>query len=261
MATTEISNYDTFNREIILDLTLGAFSIYDMSTNEDEGTPKIRDYMELPTYYVTEEEDIVYSGNNPLTDGLGNNITATRHILINRTSDERHEHFKFLTTVNEDITISEYNSYSFLDWVSSGTSFNYNSYVITGYDVSGDMMRKKQAIYLKVFCKRTEEAYTLVSGNVVLNRQSSCKVQSQWQWNNSAAQGKWGTIFQAYRFIKPQPVNPSSGDTFDYGDTVIVTKNKLRGRGDALSLYFQSEQGKDMKLLGWGLEMTQNDNP
>ena len=120
------------------------------------------------------------------------------------------------------------------------------------------MMRKKQAIYLKVFCQRTEDYYLSPTS---LRFASSCKVQSQWQWNNSAAQGKWGVVFQAYRFTKPTPTNPVAGMAFDYGDTVIVTKNKLRGRGDALSLYFQSEQGKDMKLLGWGLEMTQNDTP
>jgi len=261
MATTEINNYDSFNRELILDLTLGAFSIYDMSHGEDATVPKIRDYIDLPTYYITETEDTVYSGNNILTDSGGNTITATRTVLNNRSNDERFEHFKFLITDEEVITIAEYNDYDFLDWTSSGTSYNYDSYVITGYDTSGDMMRKKQTIYLKVYCKRTEESYTISGGSVILNRQSSCKVQSQWQWNNSAAQGKWGVIFQAYRFTKPTPVNPVAGMAFDYGDTVIVTKNKLRGRGDALSLYFQSEQGKDMKLLGWGLEMTQNDNP
>lgn len=261
MATTEISNYDTFNRELILDLTLGAFSIYDMSHGETTGIPKIRDYIELPTYYVTESQDVVYSGNDPLLDGSGNPITAIRHVLNNRTADERFEHFKFLITVDEDITIAEYNDYDFVDWTSSGTAYDYNSFLITGYDISGDMMRKKQSIYLKVYCTRTEQSYTLISGGVELNRQSSCKVQSQWQWNNSAAQGKWGPVFQAYRFVKPQPASPVAGDAFDYGDTVIVTKNKLRGRGDALSLYFNCDPGKDLKLLGWGLEMTQNDVP
>ena len=256
--TTEINNYDSFNRELILDLTLGAFYTYDVQDADLTTVPKIRDYIDLPTYYITEEVETVYSGNDPLLDGLGQPITATRTILNDRTSDERFEHFKFLCTRNVDLSISEYNSYNFLDWEFTGSPYNFSSYVITGYDISGDMMRKKQAIYLKVFCKRTEDYYLSPTS---LRFPSSCKVQSQWQWNNSTAQGKWGITFQTYRFTNPTPANPVAGMAFDYGDTVIVTKNKLRGRGDALSLYFQSEQGKDMKLLGWGLEMTQNDTP
>ena len=37
---------------------------------------------------------------------------------------------------------------------------------------------------------------------------------------------------------------------------MVVTKNKLRGSGKCLSLYIKSEQGKDMKLLGWGHPVT-----
>ena len=37
---------------------------------------------------------------------------------------------------------------------------------------------------------------------------------------------------------------------------MVVTKNKLRGSGKCISLYIQSTQGKDMKLLGWAHPVT-----
>ena len=94
--------------------------------------------------------------------------------------------------------------------------------------------------------------------NLVLNNQSSCKVQAQWNWSDSTSSGKWGNEFQAYKLLRNY-VPTGVSDTFDYGDKVIVTKNKLRGSGKTLSLYIKSEEGKDMKLLGWGTPVTVSD--
>jgi hypothetical protein len=61
--------------------------------------------------------------------------------------------------------------------------------------------------------------------------------------------------FQAYRILRN--FTPASvSDPFDNGETVVSTKNKLRGSGKCLSLYIKSEAGKDMKLLGWGHPVT-----
>jgi hypothetical protein len=35
------------------------------------------------------------------------------------------------------------------------------------------------------------------------------------------------------------------------GQPVVVTKNKVRGRGRALQLKFTAEAGKDAHILGW----------
>ena len=62
-------------------------------------------------------------------------------------------------------------------------------------------------------------------------------------------------MFQAYRFNRNY-IPDNVVDPFDYGYEVIVSKNKLRGRGRALSLYIYSEEGKDMHLLGWATTLT-----
>ena len=50
-----------------------------------------------------------------------------------------------------------------------------------------------------------------------------------------------------------------ANDEFNYGQSVIVTKNKIRGKGKALSMNIQSQAGKDMKLLGWSMPLIVGD--
>lgn len=263
MTTTEQNYPNSFNREVILDLTLQAFYVYDMRHLEDSSAPRIHDYIPVPK---TVKSDVVVNvlDNNgvEVVDGSGDNVTVTKKVTSNRTRERRREKFKYLVTQDNNITIAEYKDYDFIDWKSyDGTGFDFDSYLVTGFNLSGDMMRKKQAIYLLVYCERTETIYGIVNSNVTPVRPSSCLVQAQWDFNTSAAQGKWGTQFEAYKLLLPQEAAPSSGDAFDYGPRVIKTKNKLRGSGDALSLYFKSSAGKDMKLLGWGLLGYKVDNP
>lgn len=92
-----------------------------------------------------------------------------------------------------------------------------------------------------------------------VEQESSCLVQAQWEWTTSADSGRWGTEFQAYRFRQPFLTN--SGDSISYAYSVITTRNKIRGKGRALSLKFRTEPGKDLKLLGWNLEIGMNKEP
>ena len=115
-------------------------------------------------------------------------------------------------------------------------------------------MREKSIPYIWFYFTRTEDGFSDAgSSDFTLDNPSSCKVQAQWQWANHANSGKWGTEFQAYRLNRLYTPTGAS-DAFNYGEDVIVTKNKLRGSGKALSLYIKSETGKDMKLLGWAVQ-------
>ena len=265
MATTTELNYpNSYNRELILDLTLQAFSVYSFDyEDEDASAPKVHAYMPIgKSIKETELTQILASNGDTIVDSSGNAVCINATITSNRTRESRRESFKFLTTQGVSITLSEYKDFTFTDWVSyDGTGFDSSAYLLTGYNISQDFLRKKQAVYLVVMCDRTEGSYTLDGSDVVLSRQSSCLVQAQWDFNNSADQGKWGTQFQAYRLYLPQPASPSTGDLFNYGPRVIRTKNKLRGSGDALSILFTASPGKDMKLLGWGIDGYKVDAP
>ena len=89
---------------------------------------------------------------------------------------------------------------------------------------------------------------------------SSCLVQSQWDFADSIASTKFGTAFQVYR---PQRLTLTAGvyATEAVVDRKVITsKSKLRGRGKALSLLMSTEEGKDCHLYGWGLKVNLNES-
>jgi hypothetical protein len=122
--------------------------------------------------------------------------------------------------------------------------------------------------YLHLHFKRTEQGFTcpvelgcddLNVGGFDTIGESSCSVQAQWEWVDSAAAGRWGTSFEGYRLPRlytPEDVN----DPMDYGFTVVSTKNKVRGHGNALSLNFTSAPGKNVHIYGWSMEVAEEDS-
>ena len=110
-----------------------------------------------------------------------------------------------------------------------------------------------------VHLRRTEEGFTDTGDGFEAIGPSSCMVQAQWQWTNSASSGRWGTEFQAYR-IPRMYVNDNVNDPYDYGFSVISSKNKLRGKGNALSVKFSTEPAKNLHIYGWGLEVLVDQN-
>jgi len=244
--TNYINNY---NKELIYDLTLQAWYLNSISSLASN-SPYIADYIPIPGYAVTTFEEAVYAGTDLVQ-------TSTADVVVDSSiQTARSTQFSFLTISGTNFTISKYKDDTFKDWVTSnGTGVSYSSYLVTGYELFGDILKEKQVPYIFFYFKRTEDGYDDSSGNLELTNQSSCKVQAQWNWTNSANSGRWGTEFQAYRLLRNY-IPSGAADSFDYGEGVIVTKNKLRGSGKTISLKISSEEGKDMKILGWGMPVT-----
>ena len=96
----------------------------------------------------------------------------------------------------------------------------------------------------------------------VIKKESSCLVQAQWEWATSADSGRWGDEFQAYRYRVPYAFNLGGiGEVFNYGYSVITTRNKIRGKGRAISFKFSTEPYRDCQLLGWNMDVGQNQEP
>lgn len=124
------------------------------------------------------------------------------------------------------------------------------AYIISGPETLGDASKHKYAGYVWVFSKKTETGYTTVGEDLVPTRESSTSIQARWDWSDRASAGKWGPSQEAYRHRRLyQPVN--SLDTFDDGQPLIVTKNKVRGRGRALQIKLTAGSGKDSYIAGW----------
>ena len=248
-ASYSTTNYiNKYNKELILDLTLQAWYTHTISSLASN-SPYVADYIEIPGYAVSTTDSTVEVGTDDVIVTSGTTVVITEDILTNRSSL-----FSFLTLTGSSFTVSKYNSSSFTDWktAGSGTGVGYSSYLVTGYELFNDVMRNKQAPYIFFYFKRTEDGFTTVGSTLQIDNPSSCLVQGQWNWADSANSGKWGNQFQAYRLLRNY-IPSGAADTFDYGDSVIVTKNKLRGSGKCLSLKIESEAGKDMKLLGWAI--------
>ena len=240
------SSDDEYNKELVLDLSLQAFFTNTISNN----TVFIADYVEVPNYVNNAVVNDVYVDSDVVM--VGANVVQVESTIL----EDRQSEFSFLVfTTSGSFTLAKYKDRAFVDWEVAEGGLDYSSYIVTGYELFGDIARKKQATYLVMVLERTEDGFS--GSPLQALHPSSCLVQAQWNWTNSAASGKWGNEFQTYRYIRNY--TPSgSGDVYNTGDRVILTKNKLRGVGRALSLYIHSETGKDMRVLGWVIPMTGN---
>jgi len=250
---SETNYVNKYNKELVYDLTLQAFSLFTIGELASN-SPYVSDYIEIPNFISSEEATNVLVGTDEVI------VTSTDEVIVNVDIEaDRNSQFSYLTLVGTNWTISKANNTTFKDWVTEdATGVNYLSYLVTGYEYFGDIQKRKQVPYIQFYFERTEDGYSIAGNELTLNNPSSCLVQAQWNWTDSANSGRWSTQFQAYRLLRNYiPANAS--DPFDYGEKLIVTKNKLRGSGKTLSLYIKSEEGKDMKLQGWGTPVTVSD--
>ncbi|NDB57621.1 hypothetical protein EB001_04155 [bacterium] len=255
--TYTTSNYiNKYTKELVLDLTLEAFYLNSFSSLASN-SPYIADYIEIPGYAVASEDANVLVGTDEVIVTSADKVIITQDVVASRSTQ-----FSYLTMIGTSFTISKFTNRKFTDWetAGSGTGADYSSYLVTGYELFGDIIRNKQIPYIFFYFNRTEDGFTTVGSTLQIDNPSSCLVQAQWNWADSANSGKWGNQFQAYRLLRNYiPSGPA--DTFDYGDSVIVTKNKLRGSGKTISLKIQSEAGKDMQILGWGVSAVATSKP
>ena len=247
---SETNYINSYNKELIFDLTLQAWYKNELSSLASN-SPYVADYADVPGYSIAIREETVVAGVESVINTAGTGVVVNDDIPVNRAAQ-----FSLLTIRGTSFTLSKYNGSDFMDWkTADSTGVTYLSYLVTGYELFGDIMREKQIPYLFMYLQKTEDGFASSSSSFVFTNQSSCKVQAQWGWANTATGGKWGPEFQAYKILRnftPSGVTSS----FDNGDSMVVTKNKLRGSGKCLSLYIKSETGKDMRLLGWGYPVT-----
>lgn len=237
------------NNFLILDIPLQAFypwKISDQASNTDCVVG-----MAFYTGYGATELELDVTANNGADDVVlsnGDDVVNTRVstfttgdpaiILICRDGD------------TNKITMGGFTGVGFLDWGDA----NYVSFAETGYDFIGDLVTKKSAPYIVTYCRLTETGFTGTeqSGYEAI-RPSSLTVSASWDYNKT-----FGPAQQVYRHKFPIVVDPNNIDTFPYPEEVITTRLKMRGTGRSMRLRYESEQGKDFNLLGWGIIQGRN---
>lgn len=158
------------------------------------------------------------------------------------------------------ISFAQPDNLSFTDWESfDGAGYTYESFLETGYELLEDVSRKKQSTYISIAFSRTENLFVDDgSGNYTSDRPSSCIFRAKWDWADKAGANKWSREVEAYRPAREQFVDAADLND-NYGQAVVVSKNKVRGSGRALQMRFScSEAGKDFNLLGWSTAFTGN---
>lgn len=236
-------------KELILDVTLSAFYQHELPTTTSSA-PNAVAYVEVPPFKIGEVVEGVVDSGTEVVDG-GISLTNTVSVPVDGVRE-----LLYLTLIDTHptvtFTMSKYSDRDFLDWKSyDSVGIDTPALLVTGYDGGGDYQRDKQDPYITFHFRKTEDGfYEDELGDIYPLHPSSCKVQAQWEWANSANSGRWGKEFQAYRHKRPY-IPQNIGDGFEDGFSVVTTKNKLRGKGKVLSLQIKTEPLKDCNLLGW----------
>lgn len=246
-------------RELILDLTLGAFSTNTIKNNGIGKRPLVVGGVTMPAFSISEVADPVTVDEVPVTV-VGDPVVVTielpqsglREVIYLTITD---------TVPTIKFTFSTYRDVEFRDWRTvNGVGVDARAFLLTGWLTSGDSQRNKQVSYATFHFNKTENGFEGSEDTEwTPTNQSSCLVSSQWDWANHANSGQFGRAFQAYRF-KRHYIPSGLDDNFDNGYRTVVTKNKVRGKGKALSLLIETEPDKDCQLLGWSMVMTSNGN-
>jgi len=252
---TDRSNFNEVV-ELVIDISIGSFSktrFYPLSSN----TPDIIGYIQTASFLSgVASSSIVVGINTVVVNGDSVIVSA-----IQRTSGIQSIKYIVLTgmvSTHVGFTFAQYMDTTFTDWVTlNGVGVDAKAFVLTGQTTASDSSIAKQTPYLVVHMLRTEDGVEDIGGELIPTRQSSCLVRSQWDWANSINSKKWSNPFQVYRYKRPYFITDIN-DPFDNGFETVVTKNKLRGRGKALSLHFETEPKKDCRILGWNLSITGN---
>ena len=252
-SNTVTASTDTgrFNKDTVLAFDIRLNSWYWFSINSTLGVIPVSIEATKETNTITNEygvlvgADTVISGTDTVVANI-NNVSGTRKLYKILTLHP-------VTSNNYSVTYSDFantrdSSTKFKDWYRYNTAGVENqAYFITGYNMGGNgPARAKTGQYLTVFMKRTE---TTFDANANPTNQSGCLMQSRYDFTDNGYPGKWADDVQVYRQLRPFFANPNS--TFDDGYPLVISKNKLRGRGKAVQFKFASEAGKDMKIVGW----------
>lgn len=141
------------------------------------------------------------------------------------------------------------------DFTDFGVPFK--SHLITGVSLFGDSMRYKQLNYVVTHMDRSEKEWKTVGGVTVPDRESGCLMSVGWDFVNltdtHSTSKKWSKPQQIYRFRRPVWID--GGSDFDYEYSVVTSKSRVRGSGRSLMMKFESEAGKECKILGWALDV------
>jgi hypothetical protein len=235
-------NANKLNNFLILDFPLGAFYPWKVS-DEVSSTDYI---MGLAVYSGYGSDSLVLDVVLPNGDDV---VQGADDVVSTQLTDFATGNPAIVLLIRDGatgkMTMGGFTGKDFLDW---GTT-NYSSFAEAGYDFISDLVLKKNSPFIVTYTRVTEEGWFNTGAGYEPIRPSGLFVSSYWDFSTSPA----NVPQQVYRYKQTPVVNPGDLANFGYPETVISSRLKLRGRGRSVRLRFESEQGKDFNLLGYGV--------
>lgn len=235
-----------FSQELVYNIPIGAWSKNSYCQND---STYIIDF--IPDRAASESFDEAY-----VVDSNGDNIVVGNDLVYVDflTGFRLTSSFKYVVRdqdvgVNTQARLASLTDESFLDFVASEgypDGCDSHAYMKTGWFTLADTQRKKVPTYLTTTFERTESGFT---EDYDFLTPSGCQLTTYWDYADDNYSGKKNGPYPVYRLKR---VYMPEAFEFDYGQTFVSTKNKIRGRGKTMQFLFESEEGKDCRLYSWG---------
>jgi hypothetical protein len=175
-----------------------------------------------------------------------NNVLLTGFAIPNADDTSENKKMKFIYEASTTtVQVADFAQTTFDDW--DGTNGPL-PYLVLGHDNVGDWQRRRQAPIITVFSKKTETGYTSTGNGYNPVNESSTLMTAYWDFTDDAVTNKIGSQNQVYRHVR-QFVPSGTTDTDGY--PIVITRNKVRGRGRSLQLRFDGATDKDSHILGF----------
>lgn len=167
--------------------------------------------------------------NNVQAASGANEVVAIQS--LNSAIDEVVKFLVSYVSSGNRVTFAETYDEDYLDWTTfDAAGVSYDSYLITGYAIRGEGIRKFQQNYVNVF-----------SDNEVTN---SFKIRGLWGYSNTEDSGRWSTA---------QTIS-NTANNFD----IKSRRVKIRGHGLACQLKFENNSNNPFHIIGWTVWNTGN---
>jgi len=244
---TVLPNSSFFNKELVYDTILEAFYVFDIKATSYDA-PFIAGVVSMgnilsttETEKVVAEDDDVKVVDDPVVVRVANSESNYKGSV------------KYLTCLKigdtHKITFSHYKNTTFRDWFTyDGVGLDAPARMLSGALTGGAPTANKAIDYLLFYMARTEVGVDEQGGVI---DPSSCTLQIQWDWTNNIAAGRWSRPTEVYRLPRIFSFGPDGA--FDYSFTTVVSKNRLRGRGRALSFLLTTKPYHNCHIYGWSV--------
>lgn len=155
-----------------------------------------------------------------------------------------------ITSLGYNATFSEFRDNDYVDWDTSGGA-DFTSFLDTSFYHSAEDSLFMQAPWVLTFLDNTdsdvvdetETGVTDEAGNAVTIT-PSLLLTPRWEWTDSDTNHKSGPTLDVYRLRTKT--------------TVSDNRTRVRGKGRALQLHWESSPQKPFNLLGWSIAVDAN---